>query len=198
MIELPFVNQAQQAFGRLQPRERRLVLGALGVVGLLLVWTIVVQTARSMDRLEQEIANGGRRLERMQTLVAQYRAKKQQLDEVLPGVRGGADFTTSLQQRVQEIANQAGAQDAVATIRTRPVPPGDSEFRESAVEIQLKNLAQEPMVKLLVGIDRSQQRLKVSRLRLDAHGDEGKRLFDLSVTISRFEPVAGAGGGERS
>lgn len=198
MIELPFVVRTRQAFARLQPRERKLVLGALGVVSLLLVWTIVVQTARSMDRLEQEIANGGRRLEKMQTLIGQYRAKKAQLDEVLPGVRGGVDFTTSLQQRVQEIANQAGAQDAVATIRNRPVPPGDSEFRESAVEIQLKNLAQEPMIKLLVGIDRSQQRLKVSRLRLDAHGDEGKRLFDLSVTISRFEPAAGAGGGERS
>ncbi|MBK7975772.1 MAG: type II secretion system protein M [Deltaproteobacteria bacterium] len=196
MIELPILNQARQAFARLQPRERKLVAGAGVVLVLLLAWTIVVQSARGMDRLEQEIANGGKRLEKMQALIGEYRAKKQLLTDVLPGARGGDN--TSLQQRVQEIANQAGAQDAVATIRTRPVPPGDAEFRESAVEIQLKNLAQEPMVKLLVGIDRAPQRLKVSRLRVDTHGDEGKRLFDLSVTISRFEPVASASAGERS
>ena len=57
--------------------------------------------------------------------------------------------------------------------------------------MQLKALAQEPLVKLLVGINNSRQHLKVSRLRLDAHGDEGKRLFDVSLTVSRFEAQAG-------
>ncbi|MFN7951959.1 MAG: type II secretion system protein GspM [bacterium] len=186
MIEGLF-TQARRAFLRREPRERKLIVGAGAALAALLAWSIVDGMMGSIDRLEREIANGGRRLDKMQALIAEYRDKKKKVEEATPQ----AGPSSSLTQTVQDLANQAGAQDAVATIRNRPVPPGDAEYKEVAVEMQLKALAQEPLVKLLVGINNSRQHLKVSRLRLDAHGDEGKRLFDVSLTVSRFEAQAG-------
>lgn len=186
MIEGLF-TQARRAFLRREPRERKLIVGAGAALAALLAWSIVDGMMGSIDRLEREIANGGRRLDKMQALIGEYREKKKRVDEVTP--RAGP--ATSLTQMVQDLANQAGAADTVATIRNRPVPPGDAEYKEVAVEMQLKALAQEPLVKLLVGITNSRQHLKVSRLRLDAHGDEGKRLFDVSLTVSRFEAQSG-------
>jgi len=189
VIEASALTSAQDFVRRLQPRERKLLALAGGAIALMIVLTAAIQVHRRMERLRSEIANGGHRLEQVHALIVQFEQKKALLNDVAPGPQGPGG--QSLQVVVQEIINQAGAGDSVVSIRNRPVPPGDAEYRETAVEIQLKALAQEPLVKLLVGIDRSPQRLKVSRLQLDAHGDEGKRLFDVAVAVSRFEPATG-------
>lgn len=185
-MEITGLTALEQRLGRLEPRERKLLGTVLGVLLLALAWSIVHRVSVRLESFRDDAENGGQRLTQVEATLANYDAKRRRLEDLEP--KAGDKSGGSLEQIIQEIASQSGAADLVATIRNRPAAPGDSSYRESAVEMQLKAVGLEPLVKLLVGIDHAPAlRLKVSKLRLDARGDPGKRLFDVSVTVSRFE-----------
>ena len=166
----------------LSGRERSLVLGLGGVVLLMVLWTAGVRFARHLEDLTNRVERGSERVAQLQALAREYDGLQRTRDDLI-----AQPAPSSVAQSTERLAARVGVSESISSIRNRPAPPGHPQFRETSVEIQLKEVKLLPLVEFLVAVRNHDELLQVRRLTADARGEEGSRTMEASLLLSTFE-----------
>ncbi len=179
-------------FGGLSAQERLLV----SIAGVLLILAVLylgfvrplVGAVRSaglrVETAERELAMARRIQDDLAAVQGRLAAVERRIRE---GPRGNL-FTT---------LEQLAAQSAVKVESMEPqAAPSNDAFRETKVQVVLKQVTLAQTVNFLHKIESAQQLLSVKSLRVrsraDRKGDVTTELLDVTFTVSSFEPASGA------
>ena len=172
------------AYNGLEARERLLVsvVGALLGVALLYV-AVVAPILRASDRGEERLATADQRLQVMQRLRRDYDDVRGRLADVEQRIRRGArgELRTTLESLAQQASVKVESMEPQAS-------PAHPKYRETKVEVGLKNVTLAQTVHYLHEIDIAPQALSVKSLRIRTRPEQPE-LLDVSFTVSSFEPI---------
>ena len=172
------------AFNGLEARERMLVsiVGALVLAALLYV-LVVGPILRASQRGEDRLATADQRLQVMQRLRRDYDDVKGRLADVEQRIQRGA--RSELRTTLESLAQQASVKVESMEPQASPAHP---KYRETKVEVGLKNVTLAQTVHYLHQIDIAPQALSVKSLRIRTRAEQPD-LLDVSFTVSSFEPI---------
>lgn len=179
-----WIERLRVAYVGLAPRERLLVSVAGGLVVLALLYAAVV-----MPLLGVVSSVGTRRDTAEQQLRAMTRLRRDydevagRLAEVERRIEAGA--RGNLRTTLESLASQA--QVKIESMEPQASPANDV-YRETKVEVALKEVTLAQTVGYLHEIESSPQVLSVKSLRIRSRPDESG-LLDVSFTVSSFEPI---------
>jgi len=158
------------------------------MVGVLLVAHLFVvnPVRQEMRRLDQAIAQKQEDMAELLRLQRDYAHLRQRLtraeQRLLPG-GGGA----SLLGTVEEVATRLQLRERI--VHMRPQPEITTEgLRETSAELKLEALRLNEALRFLAGLDEIPYLLRTKRFHLRSRFAE-PALFDLSLTISAYEPA---------
>lgn len=169
----------------LAPRERML----LSVLGVGLLVTLVffagvrpVLSARDTARARVEAAE--RDLEMMSRLRRDYEEINARLEAVEAQIRQNQDRRNTL-TLLESLASAAAVK--IDSMEERSSPEND-QYRETRVEVSLKNVTLTQVVSLLHNIESSPRQFSVKGLRIKTRGDKDD-LLEVNFTVSTFEAI---------
>jgi general secretion pathway protein M len=172
------------AFNGLEARERLLV----SIVGLLLAaallyLAVVGPILRASDRGEERLATADQRLAVMQRLRRDYDDVQGRLADVEQRIRRGArsELRTTLESLAQQATVKVESMEPQAS-------PSHPKYRETKVEVGLRNVTLAQTVNYLHQIDIAPQALSVKSLRIRTRAEQPD-LLDVTFTVSSFEPI---------
>ncbi len=168
----------------LAPRERLLVAFATGLIALLLVWTALVSPVAGAIAGSEARAEAARlELERAVRLRRDLDEIQGRLSEVEQRIRqapGGNIFTT-----LESLARQSAVK--VDSMEPQNSPASD-RYRETKVQVVLKEVSLAQLVSYLHRIEASREPLSIKSLRIHTRADK-PQLLNVTFTVSSFEPV---------
>jgi type II secretory pathway component PulM len=179
------IARLRDLFENLSPRERLLVGGVGGLLGLLLAWALLLNPVLSAQRraslrvatAEQEIQT----LARMKGDLDEVNGRLARVEGRIAQGPQGNIFTT-----LESLARQS----AVKVESMEPqAAPTTGRYRETKVQVTLKGVTLPQVVSYLSGIESAAQPLSVKSLRMRTRQDKPE-LLDVTFTVSSFE-VAG-------
>ena len=172
------------AFNGLEARERLLVsiVGSLLLAAILYV-LVVGPILRASQRGEDRLATADQRLQVMQRLRRDYDDVKGRLADVEQRIQSGA--RSELRTTLESLAQQASVKVESMEPQASPAHP---KYRETKVEVGLKNVTLAQTVHYLHQIDIAPQALSVKSLRIRTRAEQPD-LLDVSFTVSSFEPI---------
>ena len=177
-------NRLLNAYNGLEARERLLVSIVGALLGLALLYIAVVgPILRASTRGEERLATADQRLQVMQRLRRDYDDIQGRLADVEQRIRRGA--RSELRTTLESLAQQASVK--VESMEPQP-SPAHPKYRETKVEVGLKNVTLAQTVHYLHEIDISPQALSVKSLRIRTRPEQPD-LLDVSFTVSSFEPI---------
>jgi general secretion pathway protein M len=178
-------NRVLNAFNGLEARERLLV----SIVGLLLAaallyLAVVGPILRASDRGEARLATADQRLQVMQRLRRDYDDVEGRLADVEQRIQRGSrgELRTTLELLAQQASVKVESMEPQAS-------PAHSKYRETKVEVGLKNVTLTQTVHYLHQIDIAPQALSVKSLRIRTRPDQPE-LLDVTFTVSSFEAIS--------
>ena len=177
-------NRLRNAFLGLDPRERTLVSLALGLLGLILVWTLVLSPLLgAAARRGQQLETADQRLDVMERLRRDYDDVQGRLADVEQRIQRGA--RSELRTTLESLAQQASVKVDSMEPQASPAHP---KYRETKVEVGLRNATLAQTVHYLHQIDIAPQALSVKSLRIRTRAEQPD-LLDVTFTVSSFEPI---------
>lgn len=179
------IERLRAAWESLNPREQLLVgIAGGGVVLTVLAFAVVMPIAGMADRASQRVDNAEQQIVMMARLSREYA----ELDSRLRGVeqriksqQGRQNIRTLLENLAKESAVR------INSMEERQASSSD-EYNETKVEVSLKNVSLNQVVKYLHNIETSPQQLSVKSLRVKGRQDQSQ-LLDVSFSVSSFEPT---------
>ena len=172
------------AFNGLEARERMLVsIVAVLSLGAVLYVLVVGPILRASQRGEDRLATADQRLQVMQRLRRDYDDVKGRLADVEQRIQRGA--RSELRTTLESLAQQASVKVESMEPQASPAHP---KYRETKVEVGLKNVTLAQTVHYLHQIDIAPQALSVKSLRVRTRAEQPD-LLDVSFTVSSFEPI---------
>jgi hypothetical protein len=182
----PLRERANEALGRLAPRERMLVLGAGAVTLLLLVWLgIVDPMSESLTKLDRDVARGRDDAASIGQLVGRYRALRGEVDKLEKGAtsdQGGA----SLFAQLESIAVPIAGRERIIAMNPSTRAVGN-ELQEELVEMRIEGITMRALVSLLYGIESRDPPIAIERLAVKRQYKDQSRV-DATVVVSRLRP----------
>lgn len=172
-------------FAGLSPRERGLVTVAGGIALVLLGYVLVVRPMLAAQRsAELRVAAAEDQLlavRRLRTDLDEVQARLSSVEQrIARGPRGNI-FT---------LLETLAGRSAVKVESMEPQTSLSSEqYRETKVEVVLKNVTLGQAVNYLHQIESAEQVLSVKSLRVRTRRDDSK-LLDVTFTVSSFEPIS--------
>jgi hypothetical protein len=180
-----FWNQVSAAWDNLSGRERALVSVVGGVAGAFLLTLAVVNPLLSaLHRGGQRVENAERLLQVMIRLERDYEEVHAQLENTEEKIRGNKERQDVLTQ-LEALASWAEVK--VDSMKERQSANHD-EYRETRVEVGLKNVSLEQTTEYLHSIETSERLFAVKSMRIRTRSD-GSDLLDVTFTVSSFEPI---------
>jgi len=177
-------NRLLDAFNGLEARERLLVsIVAVLCLAALLYVLVVGPILRASQSGEDRLAAAGQELAVMQRLRRDYDDVKGRLADVEQRIQRGA--RSELRTTLEALAQQASVKVESMEPQASPAHP---KYRETKVEVGLKNVTLAQTVHYLHQIDIAPQALSVKSLRIRTRADQPD-LLDVSFTVSSFEPI---------
>jgi general secretion pathway protein M len=177
-------DRVQNAWNGLETRERMLVSIVGVLLGLALLYVAVIGPILSAsDRGEQRHATADQRLQLMQRLRRDYDDVQGRLADVERRIRSGAK--SELRTTLESLAQQASVKVESMEPQASPAHP---KYRETKVEVGLRNVTLAQTVHYLHGIDAAPQALSVKSLRIRTRAEQPD-LLDVTFTVSSFEPI---------
>ena len=172
------------AFNGLEARERLLVsiVGVLTLAAILYV-AVIGPILRASQRGEDRLATADQQLAVMQRLRRDYDDVQGRLADVEQRIRRGA--RSELRTTLESLAQQASVKVESMEPQASPAHP---KYRETKVEVGLKNVTLAQTVHYLHQIDVAPQALSVKSLRIRTRAEQPD-LLDVSFTVSSFEPI---------
>jgi general secretion pathway protein M len=177
-------NRLVDAFNGLEARERVLVsiVGALALAAILYA-IVIAPILRASQRGEDRLATADQQLAVMQRLRRDYDDVKSRLADVEQRIQRGAK--SELRTTLEALAQQASVKVESMEPQASPAHP---KYRETKVEVGLKNVTLAQTVHYLHQIDIAPQALSVKSLRIRTRAEQPD-LLDVSFTVSSFEPI---------
>ncbi len=175
MIQLPW--------NKLAYREQLIVIGigcgTMGFVLLLILWAGMTK----LENREQEISEQREQLAEIQQLKTEYRRLSTQLAG-LERMRKKAS-KDPLPSLVMKLATQSNLQNKVYSVDEKSTPPNDL-YKESTVQIKIRNVSLDELTSYLIEIERSSQVLRVKRLNIKTRFDN-PALLNAEFDVSSFQ-----------
>jgi general secretion pathway protein M len=179
-------------FGGLAPRERVLLGIVAAMLAIFVVWLgLVMPLVDAVGGAAARVETAERNLEvarRVQGELAALQANLAALERRIREGPKGNLFTT---------LEQLAAQSAVKVESMEPqAAPASDAYRETKVQVALKQVTLAQVVNFLHKIESAQQPLSVKSLRVRTRSGQGAGakldLLDVTFTVSSFEPTGGA------
>jgi type II secretory pathway component PulM len=170
-------------FANLAPRERLLV-ALVGVLAAALLGVLVVlQLLEAGDRLDGRVASAEQQLEAMTRLRREFDEVSGRLRAVEERVRQGpsGNLRTTLESLAQQASVKIESMEPQAS-------PTHERYRETKVEVGLREVTLAQAVSYLHQIEQTAQPLSVKSLRIRTR-QEKPELLDVTFTVSSFEPL---------
>jgi type II secretory pathway component PulM len=170
-------------FTNLSAREQLLValVGALAV--LLVLVLIVLQLLAAADRLDGRVATAEQQLAAMARLRREFDDVSQRLRTVEERIQNGP--RGNLRTTLETLAQQANVK--VESMEPQASPTHE-RYRETKVEVGLREVTLAQAVSYLHQIESTPQPLSVKALRIRTR-PERPELLDVTFTVSSFEPL---------
>jgi general secretion pathway protein M len=179
-----WIARIRSAYLGLSSQERILVTLAAAGVGAALAFLIIVNpilgAAANADR---RVATAEEELGLVQRLRREYDEVHGRLATVEERIKNGprGEIFTTLEKLAAESVVK------VDSMEPRTSPASDA-YRETKVQVALKNVTLAQLVNYLHKIDSSEQVLSIKSLRIRTRKDKPE-LLDATFTVSSFEPA---------
>ncbi len=170
-------------FANLSMRERLLV-SAVGVLAAVLLFVLVVlQLLAAGDRLDGRVAAAEQQLEAMTRLRREWDEVSVRLRSVEERIQKGprGNLRTTLESLAQHASVKVESMEPQAS-------PTHERYRETKVEVGLREVTLAQAVSYLHQIEQTPQPLSVKALRIRTR-QEKPELLDVTFTVSSFEPL---------
>ena len=179
-------ERVQEALGKLAPRERALVLGAVAVTLVLVVWLGILEPlGDSLSHLDRDVARGRDDAASIGGLVARYRtlhAEVDGLERTAKGDQGGASLFAQLESISVPIA---GREHIVAmNPSTRTI---GNELQQELVEVRIEGITMRGLVDLLYAVENRDPPITVERLGVKRQYKDPTHV-DATVVVARLRP----------
>lgn len=181
------VERIESLLEALSPRDRKLLTGlaAFFVVALLALTSygvrgaLAAQTSRVESRTSQ--------LLRAQEMAIEVQALKSKVEGAEAVLRGGGDFI--IQSFIEREAQASGiTQDKLPSITVRSDMPG-VYYKETVVEVELKAVSLDSLVRFLQAIEYGDRPVHVKALRVrTGRVDRNELDVDLELTVVSLNP----------
>ena len=177
-------ERLRAGFDNLAPRERvlaSLVGVALGItVGY---FGILMPLLGAGERIEQRIASAEQQLGVVKRLRREFDDVNLRLTTVEQRIQTGprGNLRTTLESLAHEASVKIESMEPQAS-------PADDRYRETKVEVALKEVTLPQTVNYLHRIEATEQALSVKALRIRTRADK-RKLLDVTFTVSSFEPL---------
>ena len=157
---------------------------AAGALGLVLVWFAVIQPIRArVHAAEERVAIAEQELELAERLRRELAALGGELRQVEERIRRGP------RGNLFTILESLAAQSAVVVASVEPqATPEHERYRETKVQVALKEVTLAQTVHFLHRIESADQLLSIKSLRVRTHADQSD-LLDVTFTVSSFEAL---------
>jgi len=173
------------AVDNLSPRERMLVSLVGGVLATMLLYFAVITPLLSIrDRASARVETAEQQIETMLRLRRDYDDFAGRLELVESRIRANRD-SRNLLTLLETLASQSGVK--IDSMQERQASDNE-RFRETRVEVDLKNVTLTQTVKYLHNIELSDRQLSVKGLRVRTRPDQPE-LLDVNFNVSSFEPT---------
>jgi type II secretory pathway component PulM len=168
----------------LAPRERVLVGAAAAVLALAVVFLAVIQPIRgAAGRAADRVVAAEHQLEVMRRLRRDFDEVSLRLSAVEHKIQSGPKG--NLRTTLETLAQRAGVK--VESMEPQASPSNDL-YRETKVEVVLKEVSLAQTVGYLHAIESTEQVLSVKALRIRIRSDRPD-LLDVNFNVSSFEPL---------
>ena len=180
------IDQVKDYIMGLSERDRQIVIGAsIAAFTMILIGTflIISTTLSSMEKsLEDEIAN----FDKVLALKDQYQSSFGMLRKIEHTIsKMPKDF--SLATHLEDLAKKNGVKiDSIGPPRN-PAKPNDY-YKETQVEVKIKELSLKTLVNFLYEIENSKEFLKITSIRIRPNYSNPVYL-DLVFSVSTFSPI---------
>ncbi len=176
-------DRLRNALASLAPRERLLLGGAGGVLLLTILWLAVVMPAiASIRNAEERVSAAERDLataDRLQRALSEIQGRLGTVENRIREGPKGNIFTT-----LEDLARQS----AVKVESMEPqAAPAQEHYKETKVQVVLKQVTLAQAVAFLHGVESSQQLLSVKSLRIRTRAEQKEDMLDVTFTVSSFE-----------
>jgi type II secretory pathway component PulM len=170
------------AFTALAPRERMLVSAVGVLLALIVVWFAGVQPFLALgERAAGRVVQAEQQLEVMKRLRREFDEVNQRLVAVEGRIRSGdqGNLRTTLEDLARRAEVKIDSMEPQAS-------PASERYRETKVEVVLKQVSLPHTVRYLHEIESMEQLLSVKALRIRTR-PEDSALLDVTFTVSSFE-----------
>ena len=179
-----FLQPLIAAFRNLAPREQVLVSTVGVLLGIAVIWFgMIGPMADAGARAEMRMANAERQLEIMNRLRLEYDEISSRLTAVEERIRSGN--SGNLRTTLDTLSRKVGI--PIESMEPQAARPSD-RYRETKLEIALKQVSLPQTVRYLHEIESTVQVLSVKALRIRTRPDDSQ-LLDVTFTVSSFEPI---------
>ena len=176
------LDRLRTAYRNLSGRERMLVSGAGGLILLALVWALLVNPILAVaDGTAQRADSADQQLRLMQRLHKDFDDVHQRLADVERRIAEGP--RGNLRSTLEALAVSAGV--TVDSMEPQASPAHDV-YRETKVEVALKNITLPQLVDYLERVEGAPQVLSIKTLRVRKRQGDSNTL-DVTFTVSSFE-----------
>jgi hypothetical protein len=173
---------------RRHPALTKAALTLVGMVAVLLLvhFSVINPLRHEMRQVDQAILQNQDNAAELLRLQQEYAHVRQRLNRaeqrLLPG-GGGA----SLLGTIEEIAARLQLRDRIVHMRPQPETAVEG-LRETSAELKLESLRLDEALNFLAALDETNYLLRTKRFHLRSRFSQST-LFDLSMTISGYEPT---------
>lgn len=182
----PLRARADEALGKLAPRERVMVVLAAAVTVLLVLWLAVIDPMSDwIARLDRDVARSREDAATIGGLVARYRTLRSEvegLERSAKGDQGGS----SLFAQLESISVPIAGRDRIVAMNPSTRTIGN-ELQQELVEMRIEGITMRGLVQLLYAIDNHDPPISVERLAVKREYKDQSRV-DATVVVARLRP----------
>jgi len=177
-------SRLRAAFDDLSERERILVSIVGVLIGVLVLYFGIIQASLGLrSDAERRLADAEQQLKLMSRLRGDFDDVNDRLTSVEQRIQVSTrgNLRTTLESLAQASKVKVESMEPQAT-------PSNDRYRETKVEVELKEVTLQQAVSYLHQIESSEQVLSVKSLRMRTRKDKPSFL-DVTFTVSTFEPI---------
>jgi type II secretory pathway component PulM len=182
----PLRARADEALGKLAPRERAMVLGAAAVALLLLLWLGLVEPlGDSLTKLDRDVARGRDDASSIGSLVTRYRTLHGEVDGLERSAKGDQG-NASLFAQLESISVPIAGRERIIAMNPSTRTIGN-ELQQELVEMRIEGITMRALVQLLYAVENHDPPISVERLGVKRQYKDPTRV-DATVVVARLRP----------
>ena len=182
----PIEQCVTEMLAGLQPRERLLLLAAVGATVLAAIWLGVVEPlAGAITDLDRKVAAARSDASQVADLVARHKALSAQVDALEKGAAAGK-AGPSLFARLESITVPIVGRERITAMNPSSRPVGE-RFEEETVDMRLEGVSMPDLIQLLYKIEHGDTPMHLVRASFKRQYRDAAKL-DATLVVARLTP----------